>query len=105
MAWAWLPDEKVRTPRRRSSGLSFESALKAPRNLKAPARWKFSHLKNTDPPVFRSMVVEVRTGVRWAWPLIRCAAASMSARTTGGADMKPGYLGDVAELETLILER
>ncbi len=46
MAWAWLPDEKVTTPARRWRASKRDSALKAPRNLKAPMRWKFSHLKN-----------------------------------------------------------
>ncbi len=80
-------------------------ALYAPRNLKAPMRWKFSHLKNTRMPgvgtragaesgpgvppwvgartpaaSHSSSVREVRTGVWWTTPARRLAAA----RTASG---------------------
>ena len=42
-AWAWLPEETEQTP----SGRSAATALNAPRNLKAPARWRFSALSAT----------------------------------------------------------
>ena len=66
VAWAWLPEENAITPRSRCAGLNFASALKAPRNLKAPMRWKFSALKKIRAPVRSSAVREVSTGVRWA---------------------------------------
>jgi hypothetical protein len=78
-AWAWLPEEKATTPARRWSGSNRESALNAPRNLNAPIRWRFSHLKNTEAPTSASTRREVSTGVRCAWPRIRSAARSTSA--------------------------
>jgi hypothetical protein len=42
-----------------------KTAFVAPRTLKAPAFWKFSHLKNSSAPVSSFMKREVRTGVRW----------------------------------------
>ena len=65
------PEEKASTPCRFSCGANCESALYAPRNLNAPMRWKFSHLKNTFAPIRASTVAEVRTGVRRAAPLMR----------------------------------
>jgi len=38
--------------------------LVAPRNLKLPVRWRFSHLKRAGAPVMSSSVREVMTGVR-----------------------------------------
>ena len=67
------------TPRARAVASRLDNALKAPRNLKAPMRWKFSHFKNTAAPQAASRVCEVNTGVRCAWPLRRRAAASTSA--------------------------
>jgi len=48
--------------------------------LKAPARCRFSHLKKIVAPVRASADREVTTGVRWATPLSRAAADSMSAK-------------------------
>src|SRR5262245_52138961 len=79
IACAWLPDENVTTPRRASSGVSRESALNAPRNLKAPARCRFSHLKKTCAPARSSTRRDVATGVRWATPALCSAALSTSA--------------------------
>src|ERR1700692_119928 len=78
-AWAWFPDENATTPRFRAEASSLANALNAPRNLKAPMRWKFSHLKNTFAPVASSTVREVKTGVIWATPRSLPAAASTSA--------------------------
>jgi hypothetical protein len=64
IAWAWLPDEYASTPRRLSAAESWASALYAPRNLKAPMRCRFSHLKTTSAPVRAFTVREVMTGVR-----------------------------------------
>ena len=64
-AWAWFPEEKATTPRERSSGVSSVSRENAPRALKAPTRWKISHLKKTGPLRRSSSVREVKTGVRW----------------------------------------
>ena len=57
-AWAWLPEETVHTP----SGRSAATALKAPRNLKAPARWRFSALsaRRPDPRVERARAQQRR---------------------------------------------
>src|SRR5687768_11384450 len=47
-------------------------------------RCRFSHLKNTFAPVIESRVLEVRTGVRRAAPLMRSCAAAMSSKVTIG---------------------
>src|SRR5664280_1168015 len=78
-AAAWLPEEWVATPRLASSSLSESTALAAPRNLNAPTRWKFSHLKNSAAPVIASRLAQVSTGVRWAYGRIRSVAALTSA--------------------------
>src|SRR5260370_5150333 len=78
-AWAWFPDENATTPRVRAAPTSRANALNAPRNLNAPMRWKFSHLKNTLAPIASSAVREVMTGVTWAIPMSLPAAASTSA--------------------------
>src|SRR5437764_15293064 len=77
-ACAWLPEEYARTPRRSASSSSDEILLYAPRNLKAPPRWKHSAFTWTCAPVRASRVREVTTGVRWATPASRCAARSTS---------------------------
>ena len=82
-AAAWLPEEWVATPRRASSSASDSTALQAPRNLKAPTFWKFSHLKKSRAPAMPSRVPQVSTGVRRAWGRIRSAAARTSANVTG----------------------
>jgi len=42
-------------------------------------RWKFSHLKKSCAPVISSAVCERSTGVAWATPCSRVAAATMSS--------------------------
>ncbi|MNT72074.1 hypothetical protein D3C72_2106390 [compost metagenome] len=54
-------------------------ALYPPRNLKAPMRWKFSHLKKIDAPLMASAVAEVKTGVRCALPARRSLARTTSS--------------------------
>src|SRR5437879_13076247 len=54
-------------------------AFHAPRNLKAPPRCRFSHLRNTRAPRRWSSVWEVATGVRWATPSIRARASRRRA--------------------------
>jgi len=66
------------TPRRLSSLVSWDTALYAPRNLNAPARWKFSHLKNTLQLAISSTVRDVITGVLCTAFLILSCAARMS---------------------------
>ena len=44
-AAAWLPEEWVTTPFAASASVNEKTALQAPRDLKAPAAWRFSHLK------------------------------------------------------------
>ena len=79
MACAWLPEEKATTPALRCAGVNCDSALYAPRNLKAPMRCRFSHLKKTCAPNASSTVREVSTGVRCAFPCRRDAAAATSS--------------------------
>jgi len=79
MACAWLPDENAITPPLRCAASNFDSALNAPRNLNAPMRWKFSHLKKNSAPQRSLAVAERSTGVRWAWPSSRAAAAMTSS--------------------------
>ena len=79
IACAWLPEEKATTPAWRCRASKRDRALNAPRNLKAPMRWKFSHLKNRLAPDASSAVREVSTGVRCAAGAIRAAAAATSS--------------------------
>jgi hypothetical protein len=59
-----LPEECVATPRAALAASRDNTALKAPRALKAPLTWKFSHLKNSRAPKSASSPLEVSTGVR-----------------------------------------
>src|SRR5688572_14919015 len=77
---AWLPDENATTPARRWASSNFDSALKAPRNLKAPMRCRFSHLKKTSAASSASIVRERITGVGCACPAMRFAAADTSSK-------------------------
>jgi len=54
----------VATPFSAWSSARLNTALDAPRALKAPAFWKFSHLKKSVAPVMASKVSDVRIGVR-----------------------------------------
>jgi hypothetical protein len=83
-ACAWFPDEKASTPRARSAGSSREIALYAPRNLNAPPRWKHSALRNTRVPARASSVREASTGVRFATPASRAAAARTDSSDGAG---------------------
>src|SRR5262249_6166957 len=58
------------------------TALQAPRDLKAPASWKFSHLKNRWPPAAASRRSLVSTGVRLMNGRMRSWAARMAARSS-----------------------
>ena len=53
-AWAWFPLLCVTTPRSAVAASSFRTAFVAPRYLKLPVFWKFSHLKNSRRPLRRS---------------------------------------------------
>lgn len=88
IACAWLPDENVTTPAARCSGVRRAMALKPPRNLNAPMRWKFSHLKNSEAPAMASAVVEVSTGVRCAWPARRSLARATSSKVGSSGNME-----------------
>jgi hypothetical protein len=57
-AAAWLPEEWVATPRPASASVSERTAFIAPRALKEPVFWKFSHLK-------KSLAPRARQGARW----------------------------------------
>jgi hypothetical protein len=65
-ALPWLPDECVTTPRAASSSESDHTALQAPRNLKAPPRCRFSHLKKSCAPTISSSAALRNTGVNTA---------------------------------------
>src|SRR6266511_50421 len=80
-AWAWFPDEQAATPRARSAGESCAIRLYAPRNLNEPVRWNDSIFSRTRAPVAASSRVDRRTGVAWAMPPSRRAAARMRARS------------------------
>ena len=80
--WAWLPDENATTPARRCSGLNLDSALNAPRNLNAPMRCRFSHLKKTSAPSSSFTVREVITGVLCA--CLPCVSAPTAFRCVPG---------------------
>ena len=66
------------TPAFFCSSVNRERALYAPRNLKAPIRWKFSHLRYTLAPTIPLRVLDVRTGVLLAMPLSRLLAETTS---------------------------
>jgi hypothetical protein len=54
----------VATPFAASWFLKINTALVAPRILKAPTFWKFSHLKNNSASHILFMALQVRTGVQ-----------------------------------------
>src|SRR3984885_10114272 len=60
-------------------------ALVAPRILKEPVFWRFSHLKYRWAPARASRVLLVSTGVRWMCGRMRSWAARMAAQSTGAA--------------------
>src|SRR5437764_4359246 len=97
-ACAWFPDEKAATPRDRSASASDEILLYAPRNLNAPPRWRFSALRYTRAPARESSVREVTTGVRWATPSSRRAAASTSPSEIGDTEGRLLRLDVAAEV-------
>src|SRR6185436_14093386 len=72
-ACAWLPEEYATTPRDRSSLGVEKMKFDAPRILKAPPVWKFSHLKNVVILASASKPRDVITGVRLAMGRIRTA--------------------------------
>ncbi|CAM5733841.1 hypothetical protein STENM223S_02950 [Streptomyces tendae] len=47
---AWLPALAATTPAARSSGSSPAIRTYAPRSLKEPVRWRFSHFSSTGAP-------------------------------------------------------
>src|SRR5207249_11038362 len=79
----WLPEESAATP---VPGGSVEILLWAPRNLRAPPRWKLSAFTKTRPPMSSSRVRDVNTGVRLATPARRASAASTSSNPMGRWD-------------------
>src|SRR3954464_14015413 len=97
-AEAWLPEECVTTPCRASSSESCRMALLAPRILKEPVRWKFSHLKKSCAPQSLSRPELVRTGVRFARGAMRWAASRMSWREGGVVSVGAITLGMLAAL-------
>jgi hypothetical protein len=75
----------------RSAALSVNSLLRAPRILKAPARCRFSHLKNTVKPLASSNDCDEITGVRWMrLPSRRAAARTSSMVSVIGGRLCPG---------------
>src|SRR5690349_23772022 len=77
-AWPWFPALAATTPAARSSAVSVEIRLYAPRILNEPVRWRFSALSCTSRPASCESVSEAYTGVTRATPSRRARAASMS---------------------------
>src|SRR5688572_3556520 len=50
-ATPWLPEDAATTPRRRAWAGSDRRAFVAPRTLKLPVAWRFSHLSQISAPV------------------------------------------------------
>src|SRR4051794_18053538 len=79
---AWLPADAATTPRAFSSGERRDIRVYAPRILKEPARWRFSHLSFTGLPVRAESQRDSSMGVRRAIAVISSAARSMSSIDT-----------------------
>ncbi len=90
-AAAWFPEELVTIPRFASSGDNDSNALNAPRTLKAPLFWKFSHLKKIWLPTASSSVWLVSTGVRWMYGAIRSWTALISLIPIASSDISVPY--------------
>ena len=76
IAWAWLPDEKVTTPRRRSSGGEPRERVVGAAELEGAGALKvFALEEQVRAGRGRSSVREVTTGVRCATPAIWRAAS------------------------------
>ena len=73
------------TPRRATLSDRENTALVAPRALKAPPFWKFSHLKKSRAPLSPSSVLLVSTGVMFTLPAMRSRASSISGQVRPGA--------------------
>src|SRR5215510_4854895 len=99
-AAAWLPEECVATPYRASCSERPKTALHAPRNLKAPTFWKFSHLQNSAAPTRSFKLVHVSTGVQWTYGLIRVAAACTSASVVYGVTSPPSTASTYGQVPT-----
>src|SRR5690349_10687349 len=67
-----------------ASGESDSTRLDAPRILKAPPRWKFSHLKRSCLPAMAEAPCELKIGVRCARGRMRWAASRTSSGLTEG---------------------
>src|SRR4030042_769566 len=80
-AAAWLPDEWVPTPRLASWSEREKTALQAPRNLKAPTFWKFSHLKYNSALTMRFRLELDSTGVRCTNGSMRRAACRTESKS------------------------
>src|SRR3984893_3809592 len=83
-AAAWLPEECVATPWRACDSDRAKTALVAPRALKAPHFWKFSHLKCSCAPAWAFSVVLVSTGVTPTLPAMRSRASWMRLQVRPG---------------------
>src|SRR5580692_8741208 len=81
-AAAWFPDEWVATPRAASVPASERTAFRAPRALKDPVFWKFSHLKKRLARESSSRRALVRTGVLRILSRIRSCAPRTCSRVT-----------------------
>ena len=71
------------TPRFFAATGSRSSALRAPRSLNEPVRWKLSSLQLMRAPVISERGIEVGHGETITPPAMRRAAARMSVRVTG----------------------
>ena len=81
-ACAWFPALAATTP---VEGGSVAITFIAPRNLKEPVRWRFSHFSSTGEPVRSPRSVLGTTGVSRTRPAMRSRAARMSSIVTAGA--------------------
>ena len=83
---AWLPALAATTPAARSSGSSPAIRTYAPRSLKEPVRWRFSHLKWTGAPTSRDRYRLPSIAVTRDTPESIFCAPRTSSSVTGGKE-------------------
>ncbi len=79
---AWFPALAATTPAARSSGSSPAMRTYAPRSLKEPVRWRFSHLRCTGEPTSRDRYRLPSIAVTRATPESILWAPRTSSRVT-----------------------
>ncbi len=83
---AWFPALAATTPAARSSGISPAIRTYAPRSLKEPVRWRFSHLKCTGAPTRRDRYLLPSIAVTLDTPASIFWAPRTSSRVTDGSE-------------------